>query len=331
MKKHRIALTTLAAATALWASSASAQMNTNPNQYTQTLDGDTGTACEAVLCLAGGGGPSECTRSITKYFSIWDKKPWKTIEKRINFLNLCPSSKSSAKMETLVNAIGHGAGKCDAASLNRSLTSYRYNPDTGEQEVYISDQMPGYCSSYINHDFVDVKALSPSYVGEPGKDGRWTDPQGSSTFATTFPAAADMNNLDGQNNASSEAQAFQAAANQQAANASGLDSSLSNYQQVTGTSAYSDTTDYQTQMQNSSGAPQTGADSSAYDSAAAAYHNIVGTSVYNDKTDYQAQMQNGATNGTQAQQDTQDAQNSYDASLTNFNNIMNSYSTQGKP
>jgi TrbM len=305
MKKHRIALTTLAAASALWASAASAQMNTNASQYTQTLEGDTGTACEAVLCLAGGGGPSECTRSITKYFSIWDKKPWKTIEKRINFLNLCPSSKSSAKMETLVNAIGHGAGKCDAASLNAALTSYRYNPDTGEQEVYISDQMPGHCSAYINHDFVDVKALSPTYVGEEGKDGRWTDPQGGSTFATTFPAGPDMNNLDGQNNASSEAQAFQAAANEQTANASGFESSLSSYQAASNTTAYSgDNTNYLGQMQN---------------------ENVDG-SQYNSNNATQNQQAYG-----NAQTETQNAQNSYDTSLTNFNNIMNSYSTQGKP
>lgn len=300
MKKHRIALTTLAAATALWASSASAQMNTDTGSYTQQLEGDTASACEAVLCLAGGGGPSECVPSLTKYFSIWDKKPWKTIEKRINFLNLCPSSNSSAQMQTLVNAIGHGAGKCDAASLNISNTVY-----LGEGESYISDQMPSYCSAYINHDFVDVKALTPTYVGEPMNGGHWVDPQGGDSFVTTFPSGPDMNNLDGKNNTTAEAQSFQAAANEQSANASGFENSLSSYQNASNTSAYSgDSTDYLGQMQN---------------------ENVDGSQHNSTTADQNQQAYNSA------QTETQSSANSYDSSLTNFNNLMNAYGSQGKP
>ncbi|WP_265177498.1 TrbM/KikA/MpfK family conjugal transfer protein, partial [Campylobacter coli] len=54
------------------------------------LTGDTKLACEAILCLSSGTRPSECSSSLARYFSIKFKKPWKTINARRAFLNLCP-------------------------------------------------------------------------------------------------------------------------------------------------------------------------------------------------------------------------------------------------
>lgn len=54
--------------------------------------GDVRLACEAVLCLASGSRPSECTPSIKKYFSISAKKFKDTVKKRKNFLSLCPKA-----------------------------------------------------------------------------------------------------------------------------------------------------------------------------------------------------------------------------------------------
>lgn len=54
--------------------------------------GDVRLACEAVLCLASGTRPGECTPSIKKYFSISARKFKDTIKKRKNFLSLCPKA-----------------------------------------------------------------------------------------------------------------------------------------------------------------------------------------------------------------------------------------------
>ena len=129
-------------------------------QQGQMLSGDEGSACEAILCLSTGGPPSECAASLRKYFSINLSKPWKTIQARINFLKLCPTSDDTPQMGTLVEAIGHGAGRCDAASLNQSLRSW-----TGiDGEYEISNQMPSYCAAYFDHEYTDVESTQPRYV-----------------------------------------------------------------------------------------------------------------------------------------------------------------------
>jgi hypothetical protein len=56
----------------------------------EILTGDTRLACEAILCLATGTQPSECTPSLRRYFSISYRKLSDTIRGRVNFLNLCP-------------------------------------------------------------------------------------------------------------------------------------------------------------------------------------------------------------------------------------------------
>jgi TrbM len=129
------------------------------DQQGQMLSGDEGSACEAILCLSTGGPPSECMPSLRKYFSINLSKPWKTIQARINFLKMCPTSDDTPQMGTLVEAIGHGAGRCDAASLNQNRT---WTGIDGEYEI--SNQMPSYCSAYFDHEYTDVESTQPRYV-----------------------------------------------------------------------------------------------------------------------------------------------------------------------
>ena len=105
----------------------------------EILTGDTRLACEAILCLATGTQPSECTPSLRRYFSISYRKLSDTIRGRVNFLNLCPVANQTPQMSALVNAQANGAGRCDAASLNAVLRSW-----TGSDDgmVYVSNQMP---------------------------------------------------------------------------------------------------------------------------------------------------------------------------------------------
>lgn len=138
----------------------------------EILTGDTRLACEAVLCLATGTRPSECTPSLRRYFSISHRKPSDTIRARRNFLNLCPVANQTQQMSDLVNAQANGAGQCDAASLNAVLRSWT-GPDDGR--AYVSNQMPSYCTAYTTHAYTDFSGTVPRYVGIPERGGYWVE------------------------------------------------------------------------------------------------------------------------------------------------------------
>ncbi|BDL74004.1 hypothetical protein THJ017_17750 (plasmid) [Campylobacter jejuni] len=89
----------------------------------QLLSGDTRTSCEVILCLASPVKPPECASSLAKYFSIHFKKPWKTIQARKEFLNLCPIDTTNDpemykyKNDILVNL----DGECSTTALNQRI------------------------------------------------------------------------------------------------------------------------------------------------------------------------------------------------------------------
>ncbi|MCU1533489.1 MAG: TrbM family protein [Arthrobacter sp.] len=138
----------------------------------EMLTGDTRLACEAILCLSSGTQPGECTPSLSRYFSISHRKLSDTIRGRINFLNLCPAANQTPQMAALVNAQANGAGRCDAASLNAAGRSW-----TGLDEgvVYISNQMPSYCTAYTSNAYTDFSGAVPRYVGIPERAGYWVE------------------------------------------------------------------------------------------------------------------------------------------------------------
>lgn len=75
-------------------------------------------------------------------------------------------------MRTLVNDITNGAGRCDAASLNASLSTWNWDGDVR----VISNNTPGYCSNYNNNAYTDLQGVAPRYVGVPERGGYWVDP-----------------------------------------------------------------------------------------------------------------------------------------------------------
>lgn len=155
----------------------------NTLQAQDVLTGDTRLACEAVLCLSSGTRPGECAPSLARYFGIKFDKPWDTIKARIDFLNLCPAH-SEPGMPSLITAIAHGAGQCDATYLNRfnkikmnrkECTKDRFTREqtcsTKEVEL-ISNTKPAYCQIYESHEYTD---LNTRYVGDMRTGGRWAD------------------------------------------------------------------------------------------------------------------------------------------------------------
>lgn len=140
------------------------------------LGGDVGLACEAILCLSSAKHPSECTKSLHRYFSIQLKTLHKTIQARKDFLNLCPASKEP-NMSQLVDALANGAGRCDAASLNRIG---RYIGSREDRRFVISTVKPNYCTVYENHEYTNVPTtkLTPVYCTRTvGGNSIWSKPR----------------------------------------------------------------------------------------------------------------------------------------------------------
>ena len=162
---------------------ASAAFLTPVAQADDLLTGDVRLACEAVLCLSSGDRPSECAPSINRYFSIKHKKLSDTLKSRRNFLKMCPSS-NEPNMPALINALSNGAGRCDAAELNRmGRATYTVQKWTGSRRdgwyeqvkvSYIRNTKPAYCKAYFDHEWTPV-AEQVKYVGEEKNGGRWVD------------------------------------------------------------------------------------------------------------------------------------------------------------
>ena len=160
------------------------------------LSGDTKLACEAILCLSSGTRPSECAPSIRRFFSIKHKKLHKQFQARLDFLNLCPTD--SAGMPELKRAIADGAGRCDAAELNRVMSrvitvrectpvsqtangrfagSLKRQPQPecrDVQKTVVLNAKPSYCNAYHNHEWTRVNVR---YQGDPKNGGKWVDVQ----------------------------------------------------------------------------------------------------------------------------------------------------------
>lgn len=130
------------------------------------LTGDTKLACEAILCLSSGKPPHECQPSLRKYFSIHDKKPHRTIQKRKDFLKLCPTdqtAKTDKNYDSLIEKLSYVSGGCDANTLNSILQNtkrqigYR-ETDEGIVRIYatftrINPDKPSYCSALESHEY----------------------------------------------------------------------------------------------------------------------------------------------------------------------------------
>lgn len=148
----------------------------------EMFTGDTRLACEALLCLSSSQRPGECSPSLERYFGISHKKWSDTLDARRSFLNMCPTAHDvSANMPKLVEDIIHGAGRCDADYLNRTLRVQRERQvctgwgdyQTCHTEIYyvIGNSLPSYCSAYWGNNYTDLDKAK--YVGTPDEDGKW--------------------------------------------------------------------------------------------------------------------------------------------------------------
>ncbi|ECR3232294.1 conjugal transfer protein TrbM [Campylobacter coli] len=136
------------------------------------LTGDTKLACEAILCLSSGTRPAECGPSLARYFAIHFKKPWKTIDARRAFLNLCPIQ-NDANIEDLVlnNLVDDvlpvsDPRQCTPNYLNTQVETKRSYSTFGIMSYRINPNMPNFCHALINHAYTDYKTPKYTCTGE---------------------------------------------------------------------------------------------------------------------------------------------------------------------
>jgi TrbM len=143
----------------------------------QTLQGDEKSACEAIMCLAASQRPNECTPAIQRYLTITATQPWKLLQKRRDFLSLCPKVD-----QAIINTVTMG-DQCVPDAMNANV----YNLGTMDSPMMVvSNQMPSSCPSFYQ---LQGRAANnyPMYVGLPERGGFWVD-------ATGYQAALDAYN-----------------------------------------------------------------------------------------------------------------------------------------
>ena len=104
---------------------------------------------------------------------------------RNGFLNLCAVSQQTAEMAALVNSLTHGAGRCDAKSLNHVL---RQPSGSDYEQTTIFNQIPSYCEAYFQHQYTNFKDSNviPKYVGIPQRGGFWVEPSDYEQALSTY-------------------------------------------------------------------------------------------------------------------------------------------------
>lgn len=123
------------------------------------LSGDEKLSCEALLCLSSGQRPSECNPSLDKYFSINHKKLSKTIRKRKEFLDICPTGDYVGR-DAHISAIAAGGGRCDMQSLLSYLNSdYSNGRNPFGPNGFVGNQqqrsIPSYCTALYDNQYTD--------------------------------------------------------------------------------------------------------------------------------------------------------------------------------
>ncbi|EOH2460486.1 TrbM/KikA/MpfK family conjugal transfer protein [Campylobacter coli] len=136
------------------------------------LTGDTKLACEAILCLSSGTRPAECGPSLARYFAIHFKKPWKTIDARKAFLNLCPiqndTNVEDLVLKNLVDDVlpSSDPRQCTPNYLNTQVETQRSYSTFGIMSYRINPNMPSFCHALINHAYTDYKTPKYKCTGE---------------------------------------------------------------------------------------------------------------------------------------------------------------------
>lgn len=149
------------------------------------LTGDTRLACEAILCLSSGTRPSECSPSLSRYFSI-NMKKWKdTVKARRNFLKLCPVDGADAKDPTFADLRDNilpnvDSRKCTAEYINNNPETKCVKENCGEHRCRCVEyayrpatKMPIGCDALINHKYTNIRPVNTCGVTKWYSESEW--------------------------------------------------------------------------------------------------------------------------------------------------------------
>ncbi|MBL3519505.1 hypothetical protein H0A43_03410 [Arcobacter lanthieri] len=136
------------------------------------LTGDTKLSCEAILCLSSSTRPSECSPSLSRYFSISHKKWSDTIKARGNFLKLCPVGSGAEKDAEFTNLrdniIKNLKSGCDLDELNVVITKISKENINNDFITYnqISPNLTKSCKALASSKYTDIR---PIYTCDPNR------------------------------------------------------------------------------------------------------------------------------------------------------------------
>ncbi|MGI0120363.1 TrbM/KikA/MpfK family conjugal transfer protein [Zooshikella sp. RANM57] len=117
-------------------------------------------ACGAVLCLASPAAPPQCNPYLAAFYAITDKKWAEQIQKRTDFLKLCPNP--TIQSVASIYAVGI-RDYCDATGLNHR------NRRNRDGDPYILANMPADCEQFYNYSWNQLHKR-PVY-----RNNRWYD------------------------------------------------------------------------------------------------------------------------------------------------------------
>lgn len=161
MNKSKIAAAILASSVA---TSSFAGLDLSP--VNKGLSAEAELACTVILCMASSEGykVAECRDPIRKYFQIKAKKWHKTVQKRKNFLKLCPDETASndMKLATLTYAYAEQAHGCDVNTLNQQIERKRRRVKDDDSYIYrtyyrVLNKLPAFCENIYKHEYSDWK------------------------------------------------------------------------------------------------------------------------------------------------------------------------------
>jgi hypothetical protein len=139
------------------------------------LTGDQEAACGAILCLVGGSGVAACAPYLARYFAIDAANPARLIEKRLDFLNLCPAPDLPGDVRPMLAR--HGA-TCQptrlTSYLNALIRSCEMRGGAGDDCAPRGDEWR-ICASFYDHGYTvyEPPVLDEDCTRERDGDGGW--------------------------------------------------------------------------------------------------------------------------------------------------------------
>jgi len=165
--KHTILIAQAAAAILLLTGSAPGR----------ALSGDQESACGAILCLAGGTGVAACAPYLARYFAIDAVNPTRLFEKRLDFLNLCPTADLPGDVRPM---IAHYGATCQpnqlVSDLNDQIRSCPARDMNSGDDCEPTGNEWRICAAFFDHGYTIYAPprLNERCTRERDDDGYWT-------------------------------------------------------------------------------------------------------------------------------------------------------------